>query len=396
MLDKPLARRTDYCMSTSDEILDTLRNLIAIPSGYPPGDSTAICAYAANRLEAAGYDVSVLSRKPPIDNVIARLGSGKPSIVFNAHVDTVAVADRTEWNTDPFEATLVDGRVHGLGAGNCKGSMAVQIWLAEEIARRGGPAKGEVVFTFVGDEETLGPDGLTYLRDTNAIAPDVLICGAQTQLQAITEERGVIWIEITTSGTSAHAGEPQNGDNAIDRMVRIINSLNNNLQPKLKDRTRGALRSTMSIGIVDGGTNTNAVPSACRIEIDRRLLPEETIAGAVAEIEAIVASAGEPAGTWAVNLLTGSQGFASPPDSPSIMAFHTAIEQITGAAHREVVAIGASDARYFADDGLVLMTFGPGHAKDGHKANEFVPLDELEPAARIQLSVIEEILGFAG
>ncbi|MBT5049441.1 MAG: ArgE/DapE family deacylase [Rhodospirillaceae bacterium] len=381
-------------MTTSDDILEILRDLIAIPSGYPPGDSSAICAYAADRLGKAGYDVSVLTKTAPMDNVVARMGSGKPSIVFNAHVDTVAVADRSEWQTDPFEATLVDGRVHGLGAGNCKGSMAVQIWLAEEIARRGGPVSGEVVFTFVGDEETLGPNGLAFLRETGAVKPDVLICGAQTQLQAITEERGVIWIEITSSGTSAHAGEPQNGDNAINRMIRIINVLENKLQPILDNRQRGELRSTMSIGIIKGGTNTNAVPSACRIEIDRRLMPEETIADAVAEIEKIVAAAGEPAGTWAVNLLTGSKGFASPPDAPSIAAFHAAIEKVTGAATREIVAIGASDARYFADDGIVLMTFGPGHAKDGHKANEFVPLDDLEPAARIQLSVIEEILGF--
>ena len=383
-------------MPASDDILPILRDLIAIPSHYPPGDSTAICAYVAERLKGSGYATETVCNTAPIDNVVARMGSGQPSIVFNAHVDTVAVADRSEWDTDPFEATLIESRVHGLGAGNCKGSMAVQIWMAEEIARRGGPVKGEVVFTFVGDEETLGPDGLAYLRGTGAVKPDVLICGAQTQLQAITEERGVIWVEIATAGTSAHAGEPQNGDNAINRMIRLINVLENNLQPKLDDRRRGALRSTMSIGIIQGGTNTNAVPSACRIEIDRRLMPEETIEGAVAEIETVLAGAGEPDGTWSVNLMTGSKGFASPPDAPSISAFHTAIEQVTGAAPRDVAAIGASDARYFADDNIVLMTFGPGHAKDGHKANEFVPLDELEKAAGIQLSVIEDLLGLAG
>ena len=84
--------------------------------------------------------------------------------------------------------------------------MAVQIWLAEEIARRGGPKTGEVVFTFVGDEENLGPDGLAYLRETGAVDPDVLICGAQTQLQAITEERGVLWVEICNNGHKRPCG----------------------------------------------------------------------------------------------------------------------------------------------------------------------------------------------
>lgn len=383
-------------MSASDDILEILHALIAIPSGYPPGDTSAICARIADRLGKAGYETETVCKARPITNLVARLGTGSPSVVFNAHVDTIAVADRTEWQTDPYQATLIDGRVHGLGAGNCKGSMAVQIWLAEEIARRGGPAQGEIAFTFVGDEENLGSDGLAYLRDTALVRPDILICGAQTQLQAITEERGVIWVEIAANGAGAHAGEPQNGDNAIDRMTRLINALNNDLQPKLENRARGALRSTMSIGIIRGGTNTNAVPSACRIELDRRLMPEETIDDAVAEIESVIAAAGEPDGTWSVELLTGTKGFASPPDAPCIKAFHKAIEQVTGAPPRDVAAIGASDARYFADDDIVLMTFGPGHAKDGHKANEFVPLDELEKAARIQLAVIEDMLGFAG
>ena len=55
--------------------------------------------------------------------------------------------------------------------------------------------------------------------------------------------------------------------------------------------------------------------------------------------------------------------------------------------------MGASDARYFADDDIILLTFGPGNAKDGHKANEFVPVDELEPAAMIQLAVVSDLLG---
>jgi len=381
-------------MTASNEILKILSDLIAIPSSYPPGDTTEICNYTAARLSDAGYQTDMLSRNGNVQNVIAKMGTDKPSIVFNAHADTIAVADVDAWDTEPFTATEKKGRIHGLGAGNCKASMAVQIWLAEEIARRGGPKTGEVVFTFVGDEENLGPDGLAYLRETGAVDPDVLICGAQTQLQAITEERGVLWVEIATTGTSAHAGEPQNGDNAVDRMIRLIGLLDRELRPKLDERSRGALRSTMSIGIFEGGKNTNAVPDRCRIEIDRRLMPEEGIGAAVAEFSEILKRSEEPQGSWTVRNLTGTKGFASPTDVPVIQAFQRAIEHHTNAPAYEVIAVGASDARYFADDGIVLMTFGPGNAKDGHKANEFVPLDELEPAARIQLAAIEETLGF--
>ena len=382
-------------MTNKNDILQILTDLIAIPSSYPPGNSTKICGYTAKRMQRAGYETAVHTKIAPIDNVVARMGTGKPSIVFNSHVDTIAISAPSEWSTDPFNATMIGGRVHGLGAGNCKGSMAVQIWLAEEIARRGGPANGEVVFTFVGDEENLGANGLAYLRKSDLIDPDVLICGAQTQLQAITEERGVVWVEITTSGMSAHAGEPENGDNAINRMVRLISILERDLVPKLERRQRGVLRSTINIGKIYGGTNTNAVPSACRIEIDRRLLPEEKIQDAVDELEETIATSGEPEGTWDIQLITGSKGFASPRESPPLTIFQNAIETKTGKPCRDIVAIGASDARYFADDGIILMTFGPGHAKDGHKANEFVPVADLEAAALIQLSVIDQLLGFA-
>ena len=380
-------------MTFKDKIIEILNDLIALPSSYPPGDTKAISAYTSQRLRKAGYKTEIHTRTPPIDNVVAKMGEGKPSIVFNAHADTIAIADHSEWNTDPYSATLIGDNIYGVGAGNCKGSMAVQIWLAEEIARRGGPKLGEIVFTFVGDEENLGPDGLCYLREEKIFNPEVLICGAQTQLQAIFEERGVIWVEIIATGSGAHAGEPENGDNAINRMVRIVNLLERDLSPILVQRRRGALRSTMNIGTIKGGTNTNAVPSHCRIEIDRRLLPEEPISEAVSEIENVLVASGEPAESWSVNLLTGTKGFASPANSPSVHAFHKSISKITSEPIRDVVAIGASDARYFADDDIVAMTFGPGHAKDGHKPNEFVPVGDLEKAAQIQLSVIEEILG---
>ena len=120
----------------------------------------------------------------------------------------MGVGERANWKSDPYKALVKGGLVYGLGAGNCKGSMAVQIWLAEEIARRGGPAKGELIFTFVADEENLGPDGMEFLRKTGKVRPDALILGAQTENNLIVAERGVMWARITTKGRAAHAGNP--------------------------------------------------------------------------------------------------------------------------------------------------------------------------------------------
>jgi acetylornithine deacetylase/succinyl-diaminopimelate desuccinylase family protein len=382
-------------MNSQDHpVLDILSDLIAIPSTFPPGDTSAIAAYAAHRLRAAGYDVQVLDRdRPEIANVVAKLGSGAPSLVFNAHADTVGIGERSLWETDPLVATLIDGRVHGLGAGNCKGSMAAQLWLAEQVARRGGPAKGEIVFTFCGDEENLGPDGAFFLREIGAVKPDMLVVGTQTENQLITAERGVMWVELTARGKSAHAGNPTAGDNAILRLLRLAAYIDAEMTRRLANRKVGDQQSTMNIGIFRGGENTNVVPNFARLEIDRRLLPEEKLADAFAEIEQLVQAHPE-AEHLSCRLLTGTNGFRARHDGPLVSALTAAIADVTGAPARFLKDTGASDGRYFADDGIEIVNFGPGAGWQGHRANEFVPLDELVAATAILEGLVGRLLGY--
>ena len=378
----------------STELVSILSDLIALPSPYPPGTSVEICAYAAKRLRKAGYNVKIVRKVKGVDNVVARWkGKSKgPVIAFNAHVDTVGVGERSNWKSDPFEALVKRGLVYGLGAGNCKGSMAVQLWLAEEIARRGGPARGELIFTFVADEENLGPNGMDYLRKSGKVRPDALILGAQTENNLIIAERGVMWARITTKGKAAHAGNPAAGDNAILRMMRLVGALQSYYDKALAKRTSGAMRSTVNIGMFHGGNNTNVVPSACTVEIDRRLLPGEKVNDAFAELKRIVDGVGQPRSLYRVEFLTGTNGFFAPENGQVVTAFEAAIKNQTGRKARFLNATGVSDGRYYADDRIEIINFGPGSGAQGHAANESVPIAEMVAAARIQLEVVSRLL----
>ncbi len=376
----------------AERLVAILSDLIAIPSPYPPSDTVRIADYAADFLRRAGYTVEIASNAPGVDNVVARLGSGKPCIAFNAHADTVGVGERANWHTDPFTPVVKDGQVFGLGAGNCKGSMAVQLWLAEEIVRRGGPGKGEVIFTFVGDEENLGPEGMAYLRSSGKVRPDALILGAQTSNQLIVAERGVMWARIVAYGKAAHAGAPHNGDNAIMRMVRIVNHLDHALAPLLDKRVEGAMRSTVNIGMFHGGHNTNVVPSLCMVEIDRRLLPGETVTQAFEELVALAAQAGEPPDSYKIEFLTGTNGFNAKAQGAVVEAFQAEIAQVLGRPAQFLNATGVSDGRYYADDGIEIVNFGPGSSVQGHAANESVPIAEMVQAGEIQLGLVRRLL----
>ncbi|MEM9315504.1 MAG: ArgE/DapE family deacylase [Pseudomonadota bacterium] len=378
------------------DVLAWLRALVAIPTAYPPGDTTEMAAYLHQELSSMGYATAIHSGGPGLDNVVARLGEGSPCLVFNVHVDTVDAGDLSLWETPPLEATQRGDRIYGLGAANCKGSGAVQLWLAREIARRGGPARGEVVFTFVADEESLGERGTKFLADAGVIQPDMLFLGAPTDNSVTNAERGVLWVELQATGSPAHAGQPDDGDNAILRMLRVAAHLDRELSARLKNRSVDDMRSTMNLGLIRGGRNCNVVPSQCTAQLDRRLLPEESVEDAYREICDLVAEAGEPDGSVEARFLLGTNGFRSAVDGPMISTLASTIAQVSGASTSFTSGIGVSDGRHFSDRDIEIVNFGPGDGAAGHASNESVSLDALRQSVAILDGMFDSLLGYAG
>jgi len=363
-----------------------LSELIAIPSVSPPGDTGTIAAYVAGHLRRAGYVTEVLARTDGRENVVAQLGQGPGILAFLAHADTPAVGDRALWRCDPFHAVVMDDRVVGLGAAGGKASLAAQLWLAEEVARRGGPAKGELVFAMVADAEAMGPDGAFFLREAGLLRPDRLVVGAPTGNRAVLDQPGVLWARLTAWGTSADAGAPDTGDSAILRMVRLISRIEKGLTPKLARRRRTGGRSTLNIGRIEGGSNPRLVPAFCTIDIDRRLLPEEKVDVAFAELLAEVEAAGEPGGTVALEFVGGTNGYTMPATGQLIRAL--------GAPTASDGTVAVFDGRYFAEDNTEVVVFGPGTADAAHRPNEGVAIAELMNAALVQLALVERLCGF--
>ncbi len=374
----------------------TLATLIGLRSTYPPGDSREIARFLAHRLKAAGYRVETLGRQPGVDNVVARLGKGRPQLVISTHVDTVGVSTPETWASDPLAARVADDKIFGLGSANAKGSIAAQLWLAEQVAAAGGPQRGELIFAFVGDEERLGPDGLAFVRERGVVTPESLIVGGPTANQLVIAERGVMWARVTARGRTAHAGDPSAGDSAILRMIRVIGAIERTLGPRLAARCDGAMQATLNIGRIEGGHNTNAVPERCAIEIDRRLLPSETVDGAFEELRAATTQVGEPDGSVVLERLTGTEGFKAGEDGAGVRAFRAAIEAETGRPAQFLNAMGVGDGRYFACDGIEIINFGPGDGAAGHAANEWVAIDQLVEAAAILMRVTATLLQVEG
>ena len=375
------------------DITGLLSSLIAIPSTYPPGNTSEICSYIRKWYEQLGYRCHTLSCEEGIHNIVASIGSDSPNLVFNCHVDTVDAGPISKWKSDPFTASSRNEAIYGLGANNCKGSTAVHMWVGQEIARLGGPENGQITFTFTGDEERLGPNGMKYLRDTASITPDILLLGGPTENQLITEERGVLWIRIYIYGKTAHAGNPNSGDNAICRAARLINHLNATMEPILSNRMSGEKHSTMNIGRINGGQNVNVVPGSCTLAIDSRLLPNEDLQQAYQESCQTLSTSGEPQNSYETKLVTGTNGFSAAKNGPGVSALVDSIKNRTKKCPEFVDAVGVSDGRYFAEKNIEIINFGPGNGSTSHAANEFVEVDQLVDAAIILCDSIKRITG---
>ena len=349
------------------ELLNLLKELVKIDTCYPPGSSKDFGNFVNSYLKDSGLEVKSFGVNEEKINIVAsNYKDKKKSIVFNSHIDTVRPI-LSEWKSDPYGLKIEKDYSYGLGAVNCKGSAAVHLYLAKNFKRLFPDIRENVVFTFVTDEENLGPDGTEYLRKSKIIQPHTLILGAPTNNNFVIEERGVFWVEVNVLGKTSHAGEPHKGRNSIEKSAKIISELSSKFKKELKQYDVGTHKSTINIGIVSGGENVNVVPSKTNIIIDRRITHKEDVKKAFAEIKNFILRIDKSA---KIKFLTGTNPFKSNKSNIYLKELSNSKEVITGKKPRFLSSIGVSDGRYFADDDVNIINIGPGTGSEGHKSNE--------------------------
>ena len=349
------------------ELLNLLKELVKIDTCYPPGSSKDFGNFVNSYLKDSGLEVKSFGVNEEKINIVASNYKGlKKSIVFNSHIDTVRPI-LSEWKSDPYGLKIEKDYSYGLGAVNCKGSAAVHLYLAKNFKRLFPDIRENVVFTFVTDEENLGPGGTEYLKKSKIIQPHTLILGAPTNNNFVIEERGVFWVEVNVLGKTSHAGEPHKGKNSIEKSAKIISELSSKFKKELKQYDVGAHKSTINIGIISGGENVNVVPSKTNIMIDRRITHKEDVKKAFAEIKNFILRIDKSA---KIKFLTGTNPFKSNKSNIYLKELSNSKEIITGKKPRFLSSIGVSDGRYFADDNVNIINIGPGTGSEGHKSNE--------------------------
>jgi len=361
-----------------------LRELIALPSVNPaflPGRAELtgerrVADFLAFTADRAGLELEWQEVFTGRSNLLIRLtpagGKAHRRILLAPHMDTVGVDCDAR-----FKPVAKAGRLHGRGACDTKGSIAVYLAALLEIAAKGPrPSQTEIILTALVDEEN-NQSGSRALAKSKLKA-DLAIVGEPTLCKVVTAHKGDLWLRLTTHGKSAHGSKPHLGRNAVHAMARVVEELETRYATTLKRRTHPLLgHATVNVGFIAGGRQPNIVPDRCEILIDRRTLPGESDAGVFAEINSLLRRLSVDA-ELADTKNAPCPALETDPNLPLV-------RQLTHCAgQRRALGVDYfSDAAVLASGGIPSVLLGPGDIAQAHTADEWVELAQLERLTRL-------------
>jgi succinyl-diaminopimelate desuccinylase len=355
------------------------------------GNEGELAQFLYTELSSLGLDAELHEVEPGRPNVYARLqgrGPGK-RLNLNGHTDTVPVCEG--WQTDPFDPVIKDGRMYGLGANDMKAGIACAITTLKAFLESGYPFRGELSVSAVIDEEAYSKGAKAMMTTDLANCDAILLAepyACDDDMPMPLGITGKVLYDITVKGHAAHGFRPHLGINAVEQAARLVASLD---ELNMPDHPLFGQGNYCTIKF-EGGYQVYAVvvPDRCRVEINRLLVPGETAATAIGDMEALVASLDLDAEVEVRLKPPQYEPFLVDRDEPIVRAFHAVYRQESGADPSYTYSPGITDANVFGQK-MPCIHLGPARG-NVHQPDEHVDLDWLERLPRMYALIADRFL----
>ena len=368
----PAAEVVAAVAAQREELVGLCAALVAAPSVNPVGDTREVADVVTRALADRALESHQALCEPTMPSVVAEIDSGSPGphLVLNVHLDTMPPGDESLWTQPVWELTRTRGRIYGLGMGNMKGAVAAMITAAGLLSERRGDWSGRITFMGVSDEVVFGDNGAAFLlRQHPDLLGDGLICGEGPGFRRLAiGEKGVLWLELTATGTGGHSSAVRPGESAaarladavsrVDALTGALGVLPSELAGLTAARGEGpdpGLVLTANVGTVSAGSFIGQIATSGSAGVDLRLPPGITTDDAMQLVQHAVA--GVP--HLAVRRLKGWDANWTPPQSALTQAWDEASAVVTGARATYAIRLPASDASRWRSRGIPAVCYGP-------------------------------------
>ncbi len=415
-------------LAQSNPTAELLSEVIRVNTSNPPGNEGAVAELLRPKFEALGFEVSIIETPAAGKaHFIARLrgdGSKRP-ILLAAHADVVGV-ERDLWTQNPFGGDIVDGYVHGRGAIDFKGGLAVFAEAVMQLARDEVSLARDVIFLAEADEEG-GSYGTGWLARNHWHLIDaefslneggwIIKRDGSDEVRYVsisTADKFSVTLRITAAGHSIHSSMPR-PDNAIFALARALERLSEydsgvqlipitrqffqtlaltaeepekiwfedlvagtdaarlaraDRQISVDPLLRAFMRNTIAPVIIEGGFRTNVIPGAASVLVNFRLIPGTDVAVFIEEVRRATA---DPA--IIVEILTG----ADESQQAALARLQQRSRQMPSPEDTELYQALAASARQQYPEALVTSYLFQAGTDAGAWRNRGVPVYGIYP-----------------
>ncbi len=339
--------------------------------------------------------VSVREHFHDSPNVVAiwkGTGGGR-SIILNGHIDVVPEGDILQWESDPFEGKVKDGKVYGRGSTDMKGGNVSLLLAINALKSTGVKLKGDVIFQSVIEEESGGAGTLAaILRGYTA---DAVLIPEPTNMKIFPKQQGSMWFRLKVKGKSAHGGTRYEGVSSIEKSVIVLEKVKE-LETLRNNRVSDPLYKgipiplPINIGKIEGGSWPSSVPDLVVLEGRIGVGPEEKLDDVKQEFADCLHALKE-VDSWFERHPVELEWFGAQWVPGTVEVGHPFVKLIEGAYQEVAQKPAILEASPWGTDGglftqlcdIPTVVFGPGTTEVAHYPNEYISIDEMMKAAEI-------------
>ncbi len=372
------------------ETLDLAIDLISRDSVTP--EDKGCQQVMGDRLAALGFNNESL-RFEDVDNLWSRRGSKGPVFCFAGHTDVVPTGPVEQWQSDPFQPAIRDGKLFGRGAADMKGSLAAMITATERFVAKHPDHKGSIAYLVTSDEE--GPSINGTVKVVEALEArkekiDWCLVGEPSSTKQVGDvvkngRRGSLGCVLTVRGKQGHVAYPHLARNPVHLVAPAIADL---VATEWDQGNAFFPKTTFQISNIHAGTGaTNVIPGTCEITFNFRYSTETDDLALRKRVEAIL---DHRCLEYNANWTLSGHPFLTP-EGELVDAAKHAIREVAGFDTQLSTAGGTSDGRFIAPTGAQVLELGPLNATI-HQVDECVAVDELDQLSAMYERILEKLL----